>query len=123
MDSERKQSSYLKYKTKQAHKIIFNDLSSIPDVQTWAEEAGVSRRWLCKAMKKEHGNSPKKLLRKRRYMVLLKSLKEDPDITGYCLAREVGLSDEKSLYKFLSSHYGTSLTKLRNELMKERLAD
>lgn len=123
MASERKQNSYLQYKIKQAHKIIFDDLSSIPDVQTWANKAGVSTRWLCKAMKNKHGNSPKLLLRKRRYTVLVKSLKKDPEITGYCLAREVGLSDEKSLYKFLSSHYETSLTQLRNGIMKERLID
>lgn len=117
MDPESKEKSYLRYKTKQAHRIIIDDLSSIPDVKTWANEAGVSRRWLCKAMKKEHGTSPKELLRERRYVVLVKCLTEDPDLTGYCLAREVGLSDEKSLYKFLTSHYDTNLTQLRDEII------
>lgn len=67
MAQENKQNLYLRYKTKQAHRIIIDDLSSIGDVKTWAKEAGVSTRWLCKAMKKEHGKSPKILLRKRRH--------------------------------------------------------
>lgn len=119
MAQENKQSSYLRYKAKQAYRVILDDLSSISDVKTWAEKAGVSTRWLCQAMKKVYGNSPKILLRKRRYMVLVKCLTEDPDLTGYCLAREVGLIDEKALYKFLSNHYDTSLTQLRDKIIEK----
>lgn len=54
-------------------------------------------------------------------MVLVACLTEDPDLTGYYLAREIGLSDDKALYKFLSSHYDTTLTKLRNEIIKAKM--
>lgn len=111
------QNPLVKYKVRKAVELLKDEIQSIPDVQTWAEEAGVSKRWLCKAMKKEHGTSPKVLLRKRRYIVLVKCLTQDPELTGYCIAREVGLSDEKALYKFLSSHYDTTLTQLREEII------
>ncbi|MEX0662892.1 MAG: helix-turn-helix domain-containing protein [Balneolaceae bacterium] len=119
MAQESKQSSYVRHKTKQAYQVIIDDLSSIPDVQTWAEEAGVSTRWLSKAMKKEHGKSPKVLLRKQRYTVLVKCLTEDPELKSYYLAREIGLSDEKALYKLLSSYYDTTLTELRDEIIEK----
>lgn len=119
MAQENKQTSYVRYKAKQAYQIIIDDLSSITDVKSWAEEAGVSTRWLCKTMKKVYGNSPKVLLRKRRYIVLVRCLIEDPDHPGYYLGREVGLIDEKALYKFLSSHYDTTLTQLRDEILEK----
>ncbi|CAN5701956.1 hypothetical protein BH23THE1_BH23THE1_30670 [soil metagenome] len=72
-------------------------------------------------MKKEHGHSPKILLRKRRYIVLVKCLTKDPELSGYYLAREIGLRDEKGLYKFLLSHYETTLTQLRENIIKASL--
>lgn len=118
-----KQNPLVTYKVNKAVEILKEEIQSIPDVQTWASEAGVSTRWLCKAMKNEHGNSPKILLRKKRYKVLFNNLKEDPELSGYCLAREIGLSDEKSLYKFLSNHYDTTLTQLRDDIIKASLEE
>ncbi len=121
MAQENKQSSYVRYKAKQAYQIIIDNLSSISDVQTWAEEAGVSQRWLCRVMKKAYGNSPKVLLRKRRYVELVTCLTENPELSGYYLAREIGLRDEKALYKFLSIYYDTTLTQLREDVIKARM--
>jgi AraC-like DNA-binding protein len=61
--STNKQTSEVKpimaYKCEQAVRLLEEQVADIPDVQTWAADAGVSRRWLCKSMKKVVGKLPK----------------------------------------------------------------
>jgi len=38
-------------RAKKAIRLLKNRICDIPDVNTWARETGVSRRWLCKSMK------------------------------------------------------------------------
>lgn len=121
MQKNQSKSLTFQYKVRKAIKILTENVESIPDVQSWAREAGVSRRWLCNSMKKVYGKPPKVFLRNTRYKLLIKYLEDNPELSGYFLAREVGLSDEKALYKFLSRHYSTTLTQLRNEIIKARL--
>ena len=121
MENNQVKSPIFQFKVRKAIKILTENVESISDVQSWAKEAGVSTRWLCKAIKRESGNSPKVFLRNKRYKILVKILSEDPELTGYHLAREIGLSDEKALYKFLSTHYNTTLTQMRVEIIKVRL--
>lgn len=97
--------------------LLINRIEEIHSVQEWATEARMSRRWLCKIMKQEYSKDPKTILREMRYKSIKNSLKKDSDMTGYCAALEAGLKDEKALYKFLSTHYDTSLTKLRKKLL------
>lgn len=113
----RQRKTLLDYKTERAVQILKDRIVDIPDVQSWAREAGVSRRWLCKAMKQVHSCSPKVILRKVRYKAITDCLLEEPDVSGYCVALAVGLRDEKALYKFLSSHFDTSLRPLRKDIL------
>jgi transcriptional regulator GlxA family with amidase domain len=74
-------------------------------------------------MKQEYGCSPKRVLRRVRYQTIRECIVRNPDMTGYGIALESGLRDEQALYKFLSSHYGTGLKELRNEIWSEQLKD
>ncbi|GEM_PF-754458 len=115
---ENKYSKSLKsLKAERALSLLNNRIEEIHSVQKWASEARMSRRWLCKIMKQEYAKDPKTILREMRYKTIKKSLKEDSEMTGYCAALEAGLKDEKALYKFLSTHYDTSLTKLRKRIL------
>ena len=104
-------------KAERALLLLHNRIEEINSVQKWASEARMSRRWLCKIMKQEYAKDPKTILREMRYKTIKNSLKEDLEMTGYCAALEAGLKDEKALYKFLSTHYDTSLTKLRKRIL------
>jgi methylphosphotriester-DNA--protein-cysteine methyltransferase len=72
-------------------------------------------------MKQQFGKSPKKILREMRFSIIIKCLNEDLEMTGYCVALEAGLKDEKALYKFLSTHFDTSLTTIRKEILQDLL--
>lgn len=123
MSYERNENTLLVYKVKKAVSLLRKEIETISSVQKWAEEAGVSRRWLCKAMKKVYGHPPKVIIRKIRYEMILDCMDEDPEISGYCLAKEVGMSDEKALYKFLSVHFDSSLTQLRIKYVRKNLEE
>lgn len=107
-------------KVEKAIHLLDKRIGEIPDVQTWAEEVGVSRRWLCKYMKREYNKSPKIIIRDTRFKVIKECLRKDCEMTGYCAASEAGLSDENALYKFLSTHFDTSITQLRIEILKQK---
>jgi|AntRauTorcE11897_2_1112592.scaffolds.fasta_scaffold00863_11 AraC-like DNA-binding protein len=62
-------------KVVKAIRLLEMHIDEIPDVQTWAEEVGVSRRWLCKYMKREYNKSPKIIIRDARFEVIKECLR------------------------------------------------
>ena len=98
--------------------ILEKDLSHIPDVQTWAERARISRSILNRVIKRHYGISPKRMLRRYRYRLIAEMIKKDPQITSYAAARNAGLRDEKALYKFLDSYYETTFTQMKKDVLR-----
>jgi len=96
--------------------LLRRDLSSIPDVNTWALQAGVSTSWLLYTVKSEYNVTPKVFLKNIRFRQISNHIIEDFEITGYELALETGLRDEVALSKFLRRHFDTSLVKLKCKL-------
>lgn len=97
-------------------KLLRRELSSIPDVKTWAFQAGVSTSWLLYSVKSEYNVTPKVFLKNLRFKHISDHIIEDFEITGYELALETGLADEVALSKFLRRHFDTSLVKLKCKL-------
>lgn len=108
------------YKCEQAVKLLKKRIADIPDVQTWASEAGVSRRWLCRSMKVVYGKPPKIILREIKYeKVVWLIRKEGLESSCYCVAVEAGFSRAKNVSMFLSAYYGTNFTELKMRVLKE----
>jgi AraC-like DNA-binding protein len=103
----------------QAIRLLEEQIADIPDVQTWAADSGVSRRWLCKSMKAVYGKPPKIILREVKYekMVML-ILEEGADATCYSVSVDAGFGSAKNGSRFLSSHYETTFTELKMDLLE-----
>ena len=110
----------LEYKAEQVVRLLVERIAEIPDVKGWAEEAGVSRRWLCKTMKAVYGKSPKIILREVRYEKVVRLIRKDGiDATCYSVAVDAGFGESKKVSMFLSSFYDTNFTKLKMELLQK----
>lgn len=101
-------------------KILKNNIQEIPTVNSWAEFMGYSRSYFSTSFTGFFGETPSKCLCRIRYRQLHKKILKYPHKTSYAIACELGLKDEKALYKFLSRHYDTNFTEVRNKLMKKR---
>ncbi len=65
--------------------------------------------------------SPSEMLRRLRFKKIKKTILKYPHETSYAIARRVGLKNEKTLYKFLSTHWDTNFTALRKKLVRQRM--
>lgn len=111
-----KRQTIRKLKLEKIVQLLRRELSSIPDVNTWALQAGVSTSWLLYSVKSEYNITPKVFLKNLRFRRISDHIIEDFEITGYELALETGLRDEVALSKFLRRHFDTSLVKLKCKL-------
>ncbi|WP_158278648.1 helix-turn-helix domain-containing protein [Rhodohalobacter mucosus] len=98
--------------------LLEQELEKIPDVQTWAARARVSRGSLNRIIKRHFGVAPKRMLRRHRYRMIAEMIKKDPQITSYAAALNAGLRDDKALYKFLDKYYGTTFTQMRKDVLR-----
>lgn len=115
-----KQKSLLEYKAEKAVRILEERIADIPDVQTWAKEAGWSRRWLCKSMKEVYEKSPQILIREKRFKkVVWLICDEGIQACCYSVAVEAGFKSETALSKFLSKYHETNFTSLKVNLLSE----
>ena len=105
-----------KLKLERIVRLLRRELSSIPDVNTWALQAGVSTSWLLYSVKSEYKVTPKVFLKNLRFKRISDDIIKDIEVTGYELALEAGLRDEVALSKFLRRHFDTSLVKLKCKL-------
>ncbi|HLR89443.1 MAG TPA: helix-turn-helix domain-containing protein [Balneolaceae bacterium] len=112
----------IRFKCDKAVQLLRYGTFDIPDVQTWAEKAGVSRRWLCRSMKVVYGKPPKIILREMRYEKVVLSIREHGLNAGcYATAVDVGFSNDAALSRFLSSFYDTTFTKLKEDIVLGRI--
>lgn len=82
------------YKCEQAMQLLEKRIANIPDVQSWAEEAGVSRRWLCKSMKRVYEKPPKIILRQLKYEKVVWLIhKEGVNASCYSVAVDAGFEE------------------------------
>ncbi len=120
MKKNQHKSNSVEFKVRKAIKILRDNVEKIPNVQNWADEAGVSRRWLCKSMKRVYGKPPKIILREVKYEKVIKLIRKDGiEASCYCVAVDAGFKKGKNVSRFLSTFYNTTFTKLKMELLKE----
>lgn len=76
-----------------------------------------SRTWFSRKVKDIFGRTPKEILAQTRLKLVKEEILEDPEVIGYKIAISLDLNDGKVLHKFLISHFFTTLTGLREELL------
>jgi len=112
----------IEYKVRKAIKILRNNVVEIQSVQGWADEVGVSRRWLCKSMKMVHNKSPKIILREVRYEKVVTLIRKDEiEASCYSVAVDAGFKKAKDVSRFLSTFYNTTFTELKMKLLKKEV--
>lgn len=95
------------------------NLENIATITEWALLMGYNRSYFSRAFQKHFKKPPKEVLKKVRLKYIMKEIRQDPDAIGYKIAVEVGLNDEKALYKFLMTHYSISINELREYIYFE----
>lgn len=106
------------YRCEQAIQLLEKQIANIPDVQSWAKEAGVSREWLYKSVKESFGKSPKIILREIRYIKVITLIMEQGLEAGcYSVGVDAGFRDSAALSKFLSSFYKINFTNLKVKIL------
>jgi len=109
------------HKADEAIEILIQNIADIPDVQRWAEAAGVSRGWLWYTMKKIYGKTPREIIREVRFKTIVQLLKKDIHAISYSIARDAGFQDDDSMRKFLSNNYRYTFTTLKDEVINGNL--
>ncbi len=95
------------------------NLEDIATITEWALLMGYNRSYFSRAFCQHFKKSPKDVLKKIRMKYIMKEIRQDPDAIGYKIAVNVGLIDEKALYKFLMTHYSISINELREYIYFE----
>lgn len=107
-------------RVRKAVTVLIDNIDAIRNVSDWANEAKVSRRWLCKSMKMTYGKPPKIILREIKYEKVVKLIhKEGLEANCYCVAVDAGFEESKNVSRFLSSFYDTTFTELKMKLLIE----
>ena len=120
VESANQVNTLVEYRCKQAIRVLRQRIAEIPNVKSWAVEAGVSRRWLCKSMKAVYGKPPKIILREVKYEKVVRLIsKEGLDAGCYSVAVDAGFGKSKNVSRFLSTYYDTTFTKLKVNLLKK----
>lgn len=118
MKSNQNKSTLVQYKVKKAIEILTENVESIRDVQSWVDEAGVSRRWLCRAMKKVYRKPPKEVLREVKFeKVVWLICNEGLEAGCYSVAVDAGFKSASGLSKFLSAYHDINFTELKIEII------
>lgn len=113
-----KPKTLLEFRAKRAVRLLEEQIAVIQGVQSWAKEAGVSRRWLCKSMKAVYGLLPKIILREMKYEKVVRLFREQGLETGcYSVDVDAGFRNAAALSKFLSTFYETNYTDLKLEIL------
>lgn len=106
------------YKCEQAIRVLDERIAAIPDVQAWACEAGVSRRWLSKIMLEVYDKHPKIIIREMRYEKVVWLICDEGVEAGcYSIAVDAGFNSVSGLSKFLSKYHDTNFTNLKADLL------
>lgn len=100
-------------------RILEENLADITTVSVWAKEMGYSRSYFSTRFTEYFGESPSECLCRIRYCRLHRAILQYPYETSRAMALRLGLRNEQALYKFLSRHYDTNFTEVRNKLLGE----
>ena len=105
-------------------------LKEIHTVQEWAERMGYhSADGFSRKYFRHFHERPGKALETARVVRILDLILLKPELSGYEIAWEVGLEDEKALHSFLTYHTGMNLNDLRTHVngssssMKSEISD
>lgn len=106
-------------KAEESVQILVKEIVEIRSVKQWAESCYVSRSGLKKRMKKSFGKYPKQIMREIRFEIIcLLILKKGRSAQSIAIAYESGLgASSDAIYKFLSRHFDTTFTDLKNEIL------
>jgi len=101
--------------------ILVGELQNIHTVSEWAEKMGYpSAPTFFRDFKRYAGLPPEKVLIQVRLVCIMKLISYAPQLTGYEIALESGLADEKALYDFLARYKNTTLSELKRQLLKKK---
>ncbi|HKJ32538.1 MAG TPA: hypothetical protein VKA34_11960 [Balneolales bacterium] len=98
-----------------ANIVLIAHLEEIHTLEDWANclNYGTSAQWFARHYFKCYHERPKKVIIKTRLLRIYELLIKDHHLSGFELAWQVGLDDEKALYEFLTYHTGMNLTELK----------
>jgi AraC-like DNA-binding protein len=100
---------------KKAVKIAEGKVGSIYTVQEWAEEMNYnSPKYFSRKVRNHFGERPKSILIRIRIAKFVQMLSNNPNISSYEIAQEIGLRDEIALNKFINRHTGKSPSEWKN---------
>lgn len=99
--------------------ILQQQALTIGNVTEWANAMGYTRSHFCRIFKKEFGEAPKEYLKRFRFRAIKEEIKKDYYACGIKIAINSGFNNEKALDKYLSYHFNTNLTAIRNEIIKK----
>lgn len=106
-------------RARKAVNLLIENIYDIRNVNEWAYEAGVSRRWLCKSLKAVYGKPPKIILREIKYEKVVRLIHKDGiEASCYSVAIDAGFSEPKNVSRFLASFYDTTFTELKINLLE-----
>ncbi|MFA5670428.1 MAG: hypothetical protein WC967_14405 [Balneolaceae bacterium] len=109
------------YKAEYAVRVLIHNISSIRNVLQWAEVINISQTWLIKIIQETYNFLPKEVLREVRYEQIVWLMQNDLDAICYSIARDAGFPSEAALRMFLTRHYATNFSKLRLQLLSDKL--
>jgi len=94
---------------KKAVKIAQGKVGEIYNVQEWADEMEYSSsKYFSRKFRNHFGERPKSILIRIRIERFFDMLSNNPNISSYEIAKEIGLRDEIALNKFINRHTGKS---------------
>ncbi|MGN8224738.1 helix-turn-helix domain-containing protein [Gracilimonas sp. BCB1] len=100
----------------EAIQVLEKNYLDILTVYEWADAMGYSRSHFCRIFKKEFGTNPKDKLKTFRLKLIKEEIRKNPKAIGYEIAVNTGLTDSKSLHKFLYTHFDKNITALKYDL-------
>ena len=101
----------------QALVVLGAHLKEIHTVKEWAERMGYhSADWFSRKYFRHFHERPVKAIETARVLRILDLILLQPGLSGYEIAWEVGLEDEKALHSFLTYHTGMNLNDLRTHV-------
>lgn len=115
-DSNLDSISIKKQECKNYDGLVFVHINKIVTVEELADLLGCSRAWVHRKIVESTGLSPTVLLRKLRFEALHDYIQLNLECSAYEAAIHVGLQNDKALCKFLTMHFGTNFTDLRQNI-------
>src|SRR5690554_1530952 len=109
------------YKAEYAVRVLVHKIDTIQSVLQWAETIDKSRTCLSSIIQETYNLLPKEVLREVRYEQIVWLMQNDLEAICYSIARDAGFPSEAALRMFLTRHYATNFSKLRLQLLSDKL--